>query len=67
MADDLYYRTKCSPEANGRKPQEGESEWALTFPLDDGRSLKLSMGKEAYEKFSQFLLDEMAGTHSYHD
>lgn len=67
MSERLVFRTKCHPEANGRTPKRGDVEHALVFPLENGESLTIHMGKEGFERFSQFLLDEMANTPSYGD
>lgn len=42
----LRYRTKDHPEANGRKPQTGESQWTAIFPLENGDVLHVSMGRK---------------------
>ena len=43
----LYFRTKDHPEANGRQPKPGESQWTPHFPLENGDVLYISMGEHA--------------------
>lgn len=63
----MNLKTKCHPEANGRKPQSGESAWTIALPLETGETLFIHMGKEGFERVSQFMLDMMADTPSYGD
>ena len=56
----VLYKTKCHPEANGRKPQNGEQEWTLTFPLEDGSCLVVQMGKLGRESMMGMLVQEVA-------
>ena len=53
------FRTKDDPEANGRKPLKGEQRFSLTFPLEDGSSLIIHMGKESMNYFESFLAQMM--------
>lgn len=48
-------RTKDDPEANGRVARKGDQRFTLKFPLEDGTSLYIQMGKESIEKFREFL------------
>ena len=54
----MHFRTKCHPEANGRKPEDGEYKWDFTFTLDDGQELIIGMGEEAHDDFRSFILRE---------
>ncbi len=54
----LHFKTKCHPEANGRKPKTGEQKWDFTFTLDDGHELIIGMGKKAHDNFRSFILRE---------
>lgn len=63
----VEFRTKDHPEANGRTPQSGDQENRLVFPLEDGRFLSVRMGREGFERVSQFILDILADTPSYGD
>jgi hypothetical protein len=63
----ITLRTRCHPEANGRKPIAGETQWAMIFPLESGEILQIKMGKEGFETIGQFILDSMADTPSYGD
>jgi len=40
------YRTKDHPEANGRQPIAGEHAWTFTFPIEDGSTLTVHVGKK---------------------
>lgn len=60
-------KTKCHPAANGRIPQSGDQAWSLVFPLEGGDSLCVHMGREGFEKVSQFMIDMMTDTPSYGD
>ena len=40
------FKTKDCPDANGRTPVPGESKWTLLFPLEDGSTLLVDVGKE---------------------
>lgn len=42
----LEFRTKDHPEANGRKPVEGDVAWTARIPLENGEELVLRMGKQ---------------------
>lgn len=55
----LEYRCKDDPEANGRTPQRGEQRFAFTFPLEDGSSLRLYIGKETMNHFETFIAQMM--------
>lgn len=63
----MNLKTKCHPEANGRSPKPGESAWTIGLPLENGETLFVHMGKEGFERVSQFMLDMMAETPSYGD
>jgi hypothetical protein len=55
VTSDIELRCKDDPEANGRKPQIGEQRYTLTFPLENGTSLQLHMGKEGMNTFTAFV------------
>jgi hypothetical protein len=42
---DLVFLTYDHPEANNRTAEEGELEFSLYFPLENGRMLCIRMGK----------------------
>ena len=59
MDNDLYLKTACHPEANGRKPLIGERQWDFAFTLEvDGKKLHILMGEEAHRDFRSFVLRE---------
>ena len=39
------FMTRDHPMAKGRRPLSGETEWTFTFPLDDGTTLRVRVGK----------------------
>ena len=53
--DTIEFRCKDLPDANGRTPQRGERQFTLTFPLENGDSLKVHMGQESMNYFTSFL------------
>jgi hypothetical protein len=55
----MELRCKDDPEANGRIPKIGEQRFSLTFPLEDGKELKLHMGREGMNHFESFLAQMM--------
>lgn len=54
----LAFRTKCHPEANGRKPKVGEQQWTFTFDLEGGQKLIILSGKEGRDAFKSMLEQE---------
>jgi hypothetical protein len=57
---EIVYRTFCHPEAHGREPMPGEYAWEFLFRLDDGRVLRVQMGKEARDAFYRMLQQDAA-------
>lgn len=64
---DILFKTRDHPEANGRKPQNGETEYIMKFMLEDGRILGVRMGQAGFEIQSQLLLDMLSERPSYSD
>lgn len=60
----IHLRTIDHPEANGRKPQAGDQGYTLIFPLEDGSSLRLTMGRQSYAHFVDFIGRMMGGRRS---
>lgn len=64
---EIEFRCKDDPEANGRLPQKGEQRFTLTFPLENGDSLRVHMGQESMNYFTSFLgqmlVDDCAESH----
>jgi hypothetical protein len=56
--EDLVFRAACHPEATGNIPEEGEQEWRLSFPLDDGRTLVVLMGRPGRDNMAAMLMEE---------
>lgn len=48
-------RCKDDPNANGRVPEPGDQRFTLTFPLEDGSSLLVHMGREGLNTFATFI------------
>jgi hypothetical protein len=67
MRPELELLTEDHPTANGRTPQAGDKEYALRFPLEDGRELVIRMGGQGFETLTQLLMDMLAGVPSYND
>lgn len=42
----MRLRTKCHPEANGRKPKDGDVAWRLRIRLENGEMLELELGQK---------------------
>lgn len=55
---DIIYRTHDHPEANGRKPRKGDSSWSFQWILENGRILRICMGRESRNAFREFLFQE---------
>lgn len=63
----LILRTKCHPEANGRKPLLGESAYKLRFPLEDGRDVILEVGQIGFDIMTNHLMDMLSNAPSHTD
>ena len=61
------YRTEDHPQANGRKPQVGDTEYVIRFTLECGEVLCIKLGKEAWECHTQMVMDMLTETPSYSD
>ena len=44
---EIHFKTKDHPEANGRQPKNGESQWTPHFPLENGDVLYLHIGEHS--------------------
>ncbi len=53
------FRCKDHPEANSRKPIQGEQGFTLIFPLENGDSLHVLCGRESMNCFETFLAQMM--------
>lgn len=54
----LTYRTKCHPGALGNAPKDGDNEWRLSFPLENGQNLIVLMGDAGREAMAGMLMQE---------
>lgn len=54
------FKTKDHPEANGRKPEKGDVQYDLRFPLEDGTKLHVLMGREGIKRVQTVVLEELA-------
>ena len=65
----ITLRTRDHPEANGRRPVEGEHQWEFTFPLECGSTLRVLMGdkglRDLRSVITDQILDEQAQGDSY--
>lgn len=61
----MVLRCKDDPEANGRIPRLGEQRFTLLFPLEDGTTLTIHMGREGNSTFAamiaQMMVDDANG------
>lgn len=62
MAEVLELMAKDHPEANGRKPKPGACAHTLTFPLADGRVLKVLIGNEGYKTMKELFMAQYKQT-----
>lgn len=60
-------RTYDHPEANGRTPLPGETEYPLSFRLDTGEVLTVRMGQRGFDVVSNLLVDMMSNAPSHDD
>ena len=57
--EEIRFRSIGDPEANGRAPQTGEQRYTLKFPLEDGRTLFLEVGREDMSHFAKMIAQMM--------
>lgn len=56
--NELIYKTKDHPEANGRKPEIDDEAYTLWFPLENGDKLTIQMGKEGIAHLRNVILSQ---------
>lgn len=56
------YLTRDHPEADGRKPKDGEHAWTLTLPLECGETLTLRIGEQGREAILNCLMRDLLTT-----
>lgn len=61
----MTFRTKDSPDANGRVPVTGDIKWTLMFPLDTGEKLYVSMGQGGRDAILSMLAEETNDLNSH--
>ena len=61
---DIEMRCKDDPEALGRTARRGEHRFTLIFPLENGDTLKLHMGREGMNHFETFIAHMMIDDHA---
>ena len=59
--------TSDHPAARGRKPQPGESEYQLSFTLEDGSIMTVAMGKRGFDTVTDLLMDMLIEAPSHDD
>lgn len=57
--EELILLADDHPEAKGRTAQAGEVAWMFSIPLEDGRLLRLKMGKLGRESLLEMLGSEL--------
>lgn len=63
----MLLRTKCHPEANGRKPQRGDSCYTVHFPLESGEQLTVEMGQSGFDTVTGLLMDMLTNAPEHDD
>jgi hypothetical protein len=67
MKTELHFRTVDHPEANGRKSKQGEAQYPMRFPLEDGRELVLTLGEAGFQTLTDLLMDMLSHAPSHND
>lgn len=55
QGEPIYLRSDCHPEANGRKPEYGDTQWTLDLALEDGRRLFLNVGQKGHDHWTDLV------------
>ena len=63
----MVLRTKCHPEANGRKPKAGDSCYSVHFPLENGEKLTVEMGQQGFDTVTSLLMDMLTAAPEHDD
>lgn len=50
-----HFYCKDHPKANHRKPEPGDREYTLRFPLEDGNEIAVHCGDETFSRFSEMI------------
>lgn len=61
----MEIKTQDHPEANGRKPRPGETEYNFTFTTENGERVTVKMGEEGWRHHSQHVLDMLTEAPSH--
>lgn len=61
------FLTPDHPEANGRKPLAGETEYPMTFTSDKDERVVIKMGQRGFEIITNLLTDMLANMPSHDD
>jgi hypothetical protein len=56
----LVFKTPDHPEASGRKPQGGETEYPVSFPLEGGGELVVKLGERGFQNLTNVLMDMLS-------
>lgn len=67
MKEEITFLTDDHPEANGRKPQSGEVEYIMRFPLEDGRELVIRAGQKTFDVHTDLMIDMLSRRPSHSD
>lgn len=63
----IEIKTRDHPEANGRKPVAGDTEYCFTFISEGGEVIRVKMGREGWETHNQHVMDMLTNAPGYDD
>jgi hypothetical protein len=63
----MEIKTQDHPEANGRRPRSGETEYVFSFKSESGEVVVVRMGAAGWRDHSQHVLDMLSEAPSYDD
>ncbi len=63
----MKLRTKCHPEANGRKPRPPDQAYMVHFPLENGETLTVEMGQDGFDTLTNLLMDMLTNAPEHDD
>lgn len=59
------YKSRCHPEADGKKPKVGDQQYSIDIPLEGGDTPNVRLGQGGYDAFrrvfEQMAIDDLAG------
>jgi hypothetical protein len=63
----MILRTKCHPEANGRKPRPPDQAYVVRLPLENGEILTIEMGQHGFDTLSSLIMDMLTNAPEHDD